>query len=79
MNGSQQYHISNYHCISVACDFYQTCIRNSVSHTYNTKHKFTPIVTVVDDNTFCDSYCSGHDSNLENKVAYLRKNLYTIE
>ena len=43
-------------CLSVGCDFYQTCVHNSVSHTYKTKRKFYP--TVVDQ-VNCHSSPSG--------------------
>lgn len=46
-------------CMSVACDFYQTCYKNSVSHTYITKRKFYP---VIENETRCFSSTSGKRS-----------------
>ena len=31
-------------CMSVRCDFYQTCTNNSVNMFYKTKRKFEPIL-----------------------------------
>lgn len=52
---------SNNECMSVRCDFYQTCIRNSVSNFYKTKQKFIPLV--IDENQ-CYSFGSGKRSDL---------------
>ena len=42
-------------CMSVRCDFYQTCANNSVNMYYKTKRKFEPI---LEDNN-CLSFDSG--------------------
>lgn len=47
--------------MSVACDFYQTCYNNSVSHTYTTKRKFVPIIM---NEIQCMSSTSGKRSEL---------------
>ena len=41
-------------CMSVRCDFYQTCANNSVNMFYKTQHKFEPIL----DEGVCLSYNS---------------------
>ena len=46
-------------CLSVGCDFYQTCNKNTVSYSYKTKYKFDPIIK---DNA-CYSYGSGKNSS----------------
>jgi hypothetical protein len=51
----------NEKCLSVRCDFYQTCVKNSVSHTYKTKRKFVPLIV---NQTQCFSFDSGKQSNL---------------
>jgi hypothetical protein len=48
-------------CMSVSCDFYQTCIHNSVSMNYKTKRKFYPKIT---DLVNCHSSKSGKRSEL---------------
>lgn len=53
--------IYNDKCLSVQCDFYQTCIKNTVSHTYQTKKKFIPIVL---NSVECFSFDSGKQNNL---------------
>ena len=45
-------------CMSVGCDFYQTCTNNSVNMFYKTKRKFEPML----DETLCLSYGSGKNS-----------------
>lgn len=52
----------NRQCMSVSCDFYQTCYHNSVSHTYTTKRKFAP--TIINENQ-CVSSTSGKRSELK--------------
>lgn len=48
-------------CMSVKCDFYQTCTLNTINYMYKTKHKFIPIV--IDQNK-CYSFDSGKRSEL---------------
>ena len=56
-------------CMSVSCDFYQTCFYNSFSHTYTTIRKFYP--HVVDGNK-CYSVNSGKRSELkDNNYPYV--------
>ena len=45
-------------CMSVGCDFYQTCTNNSVNMFYRTKHKFE---TMLDEGV-CLSYSSGKNT-----------------
>lgn len=45
-------------CLSVRCDFYQTCNKNRVSKFYKTKHKFDPVIEC----NLCYSFHSGKDS-----------------
>jgi hypothetical protein len=45
-------------CMSVGCDFYQTCSHNSVNMFYKTKRKFEPIL----DGSVCLSYSSGKNT-----------------
>ncbi len=45
-------------CMSVGCDFYQTCSHNSVNMFYKTKRKFEPVI----DQSICLSYSSGKNS-----------------
>lgn len=47
-------------CMSVKCDFYQTCIDNSVSKFYKTQRKFEPLI----DEEVCISINSGNRSEL---------------
>ena len=65
--------VFNNKCLSVGCDFYQTCAKNSVSNTYQTVRKFVPI---IDNETECHSSTSGkrfdlRDNNYPNKIGYL--------
>ena len=43
-------------CMSVGCDFYQTCTNNSVNMFYRPKYKFEPII----EDDICLSYGSGN-------------------
>lgn len=45
-------------CMSVGCDFYQTCRLNSINLSYRTKHKFDPKL----DGDICISYSSGKNT-----------------
>ena len=45
-------------CMSVGCDFYQTCTNNSVNMFYRPKYKFEPII----EDDICLSYDSGKNS-----------------
>lgn len=57
----------NNKCLSVGCDFYQTCDKNEVSQYYKTKRKFIPVVV---DNA-CISYGSGKNSSIrDNNYPY---------
>jgi len=47
-------------CMSVKCDFYQTCVNNSVSKFYKTKRKFEPLI----EEEVCISINSGKRSEL---------------
>lgn len=49
-------------CLSVSCDFYQTCVKNNVAHHYKTKLKFLPVIT---NQTECHSNTSGKRSDLK--------------
>ena len=53
-------------CMSVGCDFYQTCTNNSVNMFYRTEYKFEPLL----ENGECLSYGSG-----KNTIEY-KKNCY---
>jgi hypothetical protein len=60
-------------CLSVGCDFYQTCAKNSVSFAYQTRLKFMPIIK---NETECHSSTSGkrfdmRDNNYPNKMDYI--------
>lgn len=53
--------VHNEHCLSVRCDFYQTCTKNSMSGLYQTKKKFLPLIV----NGFeCVSFDSGKRKDL---------------
>ena len=66
--------IHNGKCLSVQCDFYQTCVKNSVSHTYQTKRKFVPVLV---DNDKCMSFDSGKQSDLrDNNYPYKLTAIY---
>ena len=58
----------NNECLSVRCDFYQTCKKNRVSKFYNTKRKFLPLV----EKNICYSFDSGKRSDLPDN-AYPKK------
>ena len=58
----------NDECLSVRCDFYQTCQKSRVSKFYNTKRKFLPMVQ----NNVCYSFDSGKRSDLPDN-AYPKK------
>ena len=65
--------VFNNKCLSVGCDFYQTCTKNSVSSTYQTYKKFIP---VINNETECHSSTSGkrfdmRDNNYPNKFDYI--------
>ena len=65
--------IFNNHCLSVGCDFYQTCAKNSVSRTYQTRLKFMPVII---NETECHSSTSGkrfdmRDNNYPNKMEFV--------
>ena len=45
-------------CMSVRCDFYQTCANNSVNMFYKTQYKFDPTL----DGDVCLSYTSGKNT-----------------
>ena len=65
--------VFNNKCLSVGCDFYQTCAKNSVSPAYQTKLKFMPI---IHNETECHSSTSGkrfdlRDNNYPNKLDYM--------
>ena len=53
-------------CMSVRCDFYQTCANNSVNMYYNTKRKFEPI---LEDNN-CLSFGSGKNTEVYQDNCY---------
>lgn len=55
---------SNDMCLSVRCDFYQTCYKNKVSKFYKTQRKFLPFV----EGTHCYSFDSGKDSSYKDNV-----------
>jgi len=61
-------------CMSVRCDFYQTCANNSVNMFYRTQRKFEP---VLDEGT-CLSYSSGKNSKdySDNCYPNLLKKIY---
>jgi len=60
-------------CMSVSCDFYQTCFYNSVSHTYTTIHKFYPHIVY---GNHCYSATSGKRSELkDNNYPYVFKSI----
>lgn len=63
-------------CMSVRCDFYQTCNINSVNYHYKTNQKFIPLVKDQDQ---CYSFGSGKRSELkDNNYPYLLKEFVTI-
>jgi len=74
--------IFNNKCLSVGCDFYQTCTKNSVSSNYQTHRKFIPIIVNED---VCHSSTSGkrfdmRDNNYPNKMEYIYEyRLYPAE
>ena len=45
-------------CMSVGCDFYQTCTNNSVNMFYRPKYKLEPII----EDDICLSYGSGKNT-----------------
>jgi hypothetical protein len=53
-------------CMSVGCDFYQTCSHNSVNMFYKTRHKFEPIL----DEGVCLSYSSGKNTDVYQDNCY---------
>jgi hypothetical protein len=53
-------------CMSVRCDFYQTCANNSVNMFYKTKHKFEPVL----DQSICLSYDSGKNTTVYHDNCY---------
>jgi len=62
--------VFNDKCLSVGCDFYQTCAKNSVSANYQTHKKFIPVI--VNSNE-CHSSTSGkrfdlRDNNYPNNL-----------
>ena len=61
-------------CMSVRCDFYQTCANNSVNMFYKTKQKFEPVL----ENNECLSYGSGKNTRdyVDNCYPYLLKKIY---
>ena len=65
-------------CMSVKCDFYQTCVNNSVSKFYKTNRKFEPL---IDDTEVCISFSSGkrseiRDNNYPNVMNKFIENTY---
>jgi hypothetical protein len=48
-------------CLSVLCNFYQTCNKNTASINYRTKFKFEPVV----ENNICHSFDSGHKIEID--------------
>lgn len=62
-------------CMSVRCDFYQTCNINSVNSRYKTNQKFIPLVNRQDQ---CYSFDSGKRSELkDNNYPNLLKEFVT--
>ncbi len=64
-------------CMSVKCDFYQTCVNNSVSKFYKTKRKFEPLI----EEEVCISINSGkrseiRDNNYPNVMNKFIENTY---
>ena len=57
---------SNGMCMSVGCDFYQTCANNSVNGYYKTKRKFEPVL----DGDNCVSYNSGKNTEVYQDNCY---------
>ena len=53
-------------CMSVGCDFYQTCANNSVNGYYKTKRKFEPVL----DGDNCVSYNSGKNTEVYQDNCY---------
>jgi hypothetical protein len=53
-------------CMSVRCDFYQTCTNNSVNMFYKTKRKFEPIL----DGGVCLSYSSEKNTEVYQDNCY---------
>jgi hypothetical protein len=53
-------------CMSVRCDFYQTCTNNSVNMFYKTKRKFEPIL----DGDQCLSFGSGKNTEVYQDNCY---------
>jgi hypothetical protein len=64
-------------CMSVQCDFYQTCANNSVNIYYRTKKKFEPIL----DGDVCLSYSSGKNTEVYQDNCYpkILKKIYVNE
>jgi hypothetical protein len=61
-------------CMSVRCDFYQTCANNSANMFYKTKRKFEPVL----DQGACLSYNSGKNTTdySDNCYPNLLKKIY---
>ena len=53
-------------CMSVRCDFYQTCANNSVNMFYKTKRKFEPILS----GDQCLSFGSGKNTEVYQDNCY---------
>ena len=53
-------------CMSVQCDFYQTCANNSVNMFYKTKRKFEPILS----GDHCLSFGSGKNTEVYQDNCY---------
>ena len=61
-------------CMSVRCDFYQTCANNSANMFYKTQRKFEPVL----DQGACLSYDSGKNTKdySDNCYPNLLKKIY---
>jgi hypothetical protein len=64
-------------CMSVGCDFYQTCSHNSVNMFYKTQRKFEPVL----DEGVCLSYDSGKNTTdyPDNCYPNLLKKIYEYQ
>ena len=66
--------IFNDKCLSVGCDFYQTCTKNSVSSQYQTHKKFMPVIS---NETECHSSTSGKRFDIrDNNYPYIMEYMY---
>ena len=67
----------NNECMSIRCDFYQTCNKNSLSKFYKTQQKFDPSLTNTNQ---CLSFGSGKRSEIkDNNYPHSLKSFIKID